>query len=165
MKKTIIALVCFTMSMVVSAQPQPQKNQECGKMECCKDNCCKDNCCKDNCCQQKCYIDSATMKTVMELRKKYHENFRKELRQTLGDEKYIQYLEAQVYMKQHRAMHKRMNGRRMGQWSKRRTPMMHHGFRGQRPGVGFKAADWKDKKDNDKEKSKDNKKNKKDNKK
>ena len=62
-------------------------------------------------------------------------------------------------------MHKRMNGRRMGQWSKRRTPMMHHGFRGQRPGVGFKAADWKDKKDNDQDKKKDNKKNKKDNKK
>ena len=159
MKKTIIALVCFTMSMVVSAQPQPQKNQECGKMECCKDNCCK-----DNCCQQKCGIDSATMKTVIELRKKYHENFRKELRQTLGDEKYIQYLEARVYMKQHRAMHKRMNGRRMGQWSQRRNPMMHHGFPGQRPGAGFKAPDCKDKKECDKDQKKD-KKNKKDNKK
>lgn len=152
MKKTIIALACFTMSMVASAQPQPQKNQECEKMESCK----------DNCCQQKCCIDSATMKTVMELRKKYHENFRKELRQTLGDEKYIQYLESQVYMKQHRAMHKRMNGRRTGQWSKRRTPMMHHGFRGQHPGEGFKKVDSKDKKDFEKEKKnnkkKDNKK-------
>lgn len=160
MKKTIIALVCFTMSVVASAQPQPQKNQEC-----CKTECCKDNCCKESCCQQKCCIDSATMKTVMELRKKYHENFRKELRQTLGDEKYIQYLESQVYMKQHRAMHKRMNGRRMGQWSQRRNPMMHHGFRGQRPGVGVKAVDCKDKKECDKDKKKDNRKNKKDNKK
>ena len=160
MKKIIIALVCVTMSMVVSAQPQPQKNQECGKQECCQE--------KKMCCQEMgmcCGIDSATMKTVMELRKKYHENFRKELRQTLGDEKYIQYLEAQVYMKQHRAMHKRMNGRRMGQWSQRRAPMMHHGFHGQRPNAGFKAADWKDKKDNDQDKKKDNKKNKKDNKK
>lgn len=159
MKKTIIALVCFTMSMVASAQPQPQKNQECGKMECCKDNCCK-----DNCCQQKCGIDSATMKTVIELRKKYHENFRKELRQTLGDEKYIQYLEAKVYMQQHRAMHKRMNGHRTGQWSKRRNPMMHHGFRGQHPGAGVKAADCNEKKECDKNQKKD-KKNKKDNKK
>ena len=161
MKKIIIALVCVTMSMVASAQPQPQnKNQECGKQECCQE--------KKMCCQEMgmcCGIDSATMKTVMELRKKYHENFRKELRQTLGDEKYIQYLEAQVYMKQHRAMHKRMNGRRMGQWSQRRAPMMHHGFHGQRPNAGFKAADWKDKKDNDQDKKKDNKKNKKDNKK
>ncbi len=165
MKKTIIALVCFTMSMVASAQPQPQKNQECGKMECCQEKCCKDNCCQTSCCQQKCGIDSTTMKTVMELRKKYHENFRKELRQTLGDEKYIQYLEAKVYMQQHRAMHKRMNGRRMGQWSQRRNPMMHHGFRGQRPGVGVKAVDCKDKKECDKDKKKDNRKNKKDNKK
>ncbi len=163
MKKTIIiALACFTMSMVASAQPQPQKNQECGKMECCKDNCCKDNYCKKNCCQQKCCIDSTTMKTVMELRKKYHENFRKELRQTLGDEKYIQYLESQVYMKQHRAMHKRMHGQRGGQWSKRRNPMMHHGFRGHHPGEGFKKVESKDKKDFEKEKKnnkkKDNKK-------
>ena len=160
MKKAIIALSCFTMSMVASAQPQPQKNQECGKMECCKENCCK-----ENCCQQECCIDSATMKTVMELRKKYHENFRKELRQTLGDEKYIQYLEAQVYMKQHRTMHKRMNGRRKGQWSKRRTPVMRHGFRGQHPSAGVKAADSKDKKEFDKNQKKDNKKTKKDNKK
>lgn len=161
MKKTIIALMCFTMSMVASAQPQPQKNQECGKMECCQDNCCK-----ENCCQPKCGIDSATMKTVIELRKKYRENFRKELRQTLGDEKYIQYLESQVYMKQHRAMHKRMPGQRRGQWSQSRKPMMHHhGFRGQHPGAGVKAADCKDKKECDKDQKKDNKKNKKDNKK
>ena len=161
MKKTIIiALVCFTMSMVASAQPQPQnKNQECGKMECCQEKCCKDNCCQTSCCQQKCGIDSTTMKTVMELRKKYHENFRKELRQTLGDEKYIQYLEAKVYMQQHRAMHKRMHGQRGGQWSKRRNPMMHHGFRSHHFGQGFKKADGgKDRKDIDKDKKKDKKK-------
>lgn len=129
MKKTIIALVCFTMSMVALAQPQPQ-----------------------------CCVDSATLKTVMELRKKYHENFRKELRQTLGDEKYIQYLESQVYMKKHRAMHKRKNVRRMGKWSQRRRPMMHPGFRGQHPGAGVKAADGKDKKSFIKDKKNDKKK-------
>ena len=154
MKKIFIALVCVTMSMVASAQPQPQnKNQECGKQECCQE--------KKMCCQEMgmcCGIDSATMKTVMELRKKYHENFRKELRQTLGDEKYIQYLESRVYMQHHRAMHKRMNGHRTGQWSKRRTPMMHHGFRGQHPGAGVKAADCNEKKECDKNQKKDKKK-------
>ena len=155
MKKIIIALMCVTVSVAAMAQPQ-KDNQKCDKPMCCQQMCCKN---------MGCGIDSTTMKTVMELRKKYHENFRKELRQTLGDEKYIQYLEAQVYMKQHRAMHKRMNGRRMGQWSQRRAPMMHHGFHGQRPNAGFKTADWKDKKDNDQDKKKDNKKNKKDNKK
>ena len=154
MKKFFIALVCVTMSMVASAQPQPQnKNQECGKQECCQE--------KKMCCQEMgmcCGIDSATMKTVMELRKKYHENFRKELRQTLGDEKYIQYLESRVYMQHHRAMHKRMNKHGKGQWGPRRHPMMHQGFPGHHPGEGFNKAECKDKKGCDKDKKKDKKK-------
>ena len=155
MKKIIIALMCVTVSVAAMAQPQ-KDNQKCNKPMCCQQMCCKN---------MGCGIDSTTMKTVMELRKKYHENFRKELRQTLGDEKYIQYLEARVYMQHHRAMHKKMNGRRKGQWSQRRHPMMHHDFRGQCPGEGFKAPDCKEKKECDKDPKKDNKKNKKDNKK
>ena len=153
MKKIIIALMCVTVSVAAMAQPQ-KDNQKCDKPVCCQQMCCKD---------MGCGIDSTTMKTVMELRKKYHENFRKELRQTLGDEKYIQYLEAKVYMQHHRAMHKKMNGRRKGQWSQRRHPMMHHGFRGQHPGAGFNAPDCKDKKECDIDPKKDKKK--KDNKK
>ena len=149
MKKIIIALMCVTVSVAAMAQPQ-KDNQKCDKPMCCQQMCCKD---------MGCGIDSATMKTVMELRKKYHENFRKELRQTLGDEKYIQYLEAKVYMQQHRAMHKRMHGQRGGQWSKRRNPMMYHGFRSHHFGQGFKKADGgKDRKDIDKDKKKDKKK-------
>ena len=63
MKKIIIALMCVTVSVAAMAQPQ-KDNQKCDKPVCCQQMCCKD---------MGCGIDSTTMKTVMELRKNYHE--------------------------------------------------------------------------------------------
>ena len=119
----------------------------------------------------------------MELKKKYRENYRKELRQTLGDEKYIQYLEYKVAKKHHKAMRKGMRkgmhkGMRkgmapQGQWGMPgQQRMMHPGFQGRGHGHGqkfdggMKKGDFKGNKDKDKDKNKDKKKdNKKDNKK
>jgi hypothetical protein len=162
MKKFIIALMCATVSVAAVAQPQ-KENQKCDKPMCCQDMCCG--------------IDSTTMKTVMELKKKYRENYRKELRQTLGDEKYIQYLEYKVAKKERKAMRKAMKHRRGmahqrgGQWRMRgQHRMMHPGFQsrgngyGQKFEGGMKKDDFKGNKDKDKNKDK-NKDKKKDNKK
>ena len=155
MKKIIIALMCATVSVAAMAQPQ-KENQKCDKPMCCQQMGCKD---------MGCGIDSATMKTVMELKKKYRENYRMELRQTLGDEKYIQYLEFQVDKKHRKAMRKAMKQRR-GQWGQPNPRrMVRPGFPG--PGPKFKSDmkkdDFKGDKDKNKDKKKDNKK--KDNKK
>ena len=175
MKKIIIALMCATVSVAAMAQPQGE-NQKSEKPMCCQE---MKPCCQDMCCG----IDSTTMKTVMELKKKYRENYRKELRQTLGDEKYIQYLEYKVAKKHHKAMRKAMKQRkgmrrgmgpqRGGQWGMPgQQRMMHPGFQGRGHGHGqkfeggMKKGDFKGNKDKDKDKNKDKKKdNKKDNKK
>ena len=175
MKKIIIALMCATVSVAAMAQPQGE-NQKSEKPMCCQE---MKPCCQDMCCG----IDSTTMKTVMELKKKYRENYRKELRQTLGDEKYIQYLEYKVAKKHHKAMRKGMRkgmhkGMRkgmapQGQWGMPgQQRMMHPGFQGRGHGHGqkfeggMKKDDFKGNKDKDKDKNKDKKKdNKKDNKK
>ena len=186
MKKFIIALMCATVSVAAVAQPQ-KENQKCDKPMCCQENkaCCQEGkaCCMQMGCQDMCCgIDSTTMKTVMELKKKYRENYRKELRQTLGDEKYIQYLEYQVAKKHHKAMRKAMKGKHKGmrrgmgpqgggQWGMPgQQRMMQPGFQGHRHGNGqkfeggVKKDDFKGNKDKDKNKDK-NKDKKKDNKK
>ena len=145
MKKIIIALLCATVSVAAMAQPQ-KENQECGKPKCGQ----------PMCGQQMCGIDSTTMKTVMELKKKYRENYRKELRQTLGDEKYIQYLEWQVDKKHRKAMRKAMKQRK-GQWGKPGQHRgMHPGFKGhgQKFDGDKKKDDVKGNKDKDKNKDK-----------
>ena len=188
MKKFIIALMCATVSVAAMAQPQ-KENQKCDKPMCCQENkaCCQENkaCCQEGkaCCMQMgcqdmcCGIDSTTMKTVMEVKKKYRENYRKELRQTLGDEKYIQYLEYKVAKKERKAMRKAMKHRRGmahqrgGQWRMQgQHRMMHPGFQGRGNGYGqkFEGGMKKDdvKGNKDKGKDKDKKKvDKKDNKK
>ena len=177
MKKIIIALMCATVSVAAVAQPQ-KENQKCDKPMCCQENkaccqdgccqegkaCCQQMCCQDGCCQQMCCgIDSTTMKTVMELKKKYRENYRKELRQTLGDEKYIQYLEYKVFKQQRKAMRKAMKHRK-GQWGQPNPRrMVRPGFPGPGPKFqsGMKKDDFKGNKDTDKknkDKKKDNKK-------
>ena len=155
MKKFIIALMCATVSVASMAQPQ-KENQKCDKpMMCCQQMCCQD---------MGCGIDSTTMKTVMELKKKYRENYRKELRQTLGDEKYIQYLEYKVAKKNRKAMHKAMRKgmkHRKGQWGMpNHRGMMRPGFHGhgQKFEGGMKKDDFKGEKDKNKDKKKDNKK-------
>ena len=166
MKKIIIALMCATVSVAAMAQPQGE-NQKSEKPMCCQE---MKPCCQDMCCG----IDSTTMKTVMELKKKYLENYRKELRQTLGDEKYIQYLEYQVAKKHHKAMRKAMKGKhkgmrkgmgpqRGGQWGMPgQQRMMHPGFQGRGHGQkfegGMKKGDFKGNKDKKKDNKKDNKK-------
>lgn len=170
MKKFIIALMCATVSVAAVAQPQ-KENQKCDKPMCCQENkaCCQEGkaCCQEGkaCCMQMgcqdmcCSIDSTTMKTVMELKKKYRENYRKELRQTLGDEKYIQYLEYQVAKKHRKAMK-----HRKGQWGQPNPRrMVRPGFPGPGPKFqsGMKKDDFKGNKDTDKknkDKKKDNKK-------
>ena len=179
MKKIIIALMCATVSVAAMAQPQGE-NQKCDKPMGCQEMkpCCQQMGCQD----MVCGIDSTTMKTVMELKKKYRENYRKELRQTLGDEKYIQYLEYQVAKKHHKAMRKAMKGKhkgmrkgmgpqRGGQWGMPgQQRMMYPGFQGHRHGNGqkfeggMKKDEFKGNKDKDKNKDK-NKDKKKDNKK
>ena len=167
MKKIIIALMCATVSVAAMAQPQGE-NQKSEKPMCCQE---MKPCCQDMCCG----IDSTTMKTVMELKKKYLENYRKELRQTLGDEKYIQYLEYKVAKKHHKAMRKGMRkgmhkGMRKdmapqggGQWGMPgQQRMMHPGFQGRGHGQkfegGMKKGDFKGNKDKKKDNKKDNKK-------
>ncbi len=144
MKKIIISLMCVTMGLMAYAQPQ-QESQEMKQTPCPKMMFCPANC----------GIDSTTLKTVFEMRKKYRENYRKELRQTLGDEKYIEYLEFMVDKKQQKAMRKRMKANRK-QWAKRR------GQKGMGKGRFGKQADKgiANDKPNDKNKSKDTKKNK-----
>ena len=155
MKKIIIALMCATVSVASMAQPQ-RENQKSEKPMCCQEI---KPCCQDMCCG----IDSTTMKTVMELKKKYRENYRKELRQTLGDEKYIQYLEYQVDKKHRKAMRKAMKHRK-GQWGQPNPRrMVRPGFPGPGPKFqsGMKKDDFKGNKDTDKknkDKKKDNKK-------
>lgn len=166
-----------------------QEGKACCQQKCCQDGCCQEGkaccqqmCCLDGCCQQMCCgIDSTTMKTVMELKKKYRENYRKELRQTLGDEKYIQYLEYKVFkqqrkamrkgMKQYKGMRRGMGPQGGGQWGMPgQQRMMHPGFQGRGHGHGqkfeggVKKDDFKGNKDKDKNKDK-NKDKKKDNKK
>ena len=165
MKKFIIALMCATVSVAAMAQPQGE-NQKCDKPMGCQEMkpCCQQMGCQD----MVCGIDSTTMKTVMELKKKYRENYRKELRQTLGDEKYIQYLEYQVDKKHRKAMRKAMKHRK-GQWGQPNPRrMVRPGFQGHRHGQkfegGMKKDDFKGNKDKDKNKDK-NKDKKKDNKK
>lgn len=154
-----------------------QEGKACCQQKCCQDGCCQEGkaccqqmCCQDGCCQQMCCgIDSTTMKTVMELKKKYRENYRKELRQTLGDEKYIQYLEYKVFKQQRKAMRKGMKQyrgmahQRGGQWRMQgQHGMMHPGFHGhghgQKSEGGMKKDDVKGNKDKGKDKKKDNKK-------
>lgn len=136
MKKIIMALMCAAVSLTITAQPRGSKAPKQGEnpVECQRPTPrmrMMPQVAGDIAMLRQAGLDSVKIRQVMELRKQnrkaqrdLQEKYKNDLRQLIGDEAYIKYLEAKVAKKNRKAVRQGKRGRKA---------MMRRGMRGQRP--------------------------------